>query len=316
MRILVTGGTGSVGEPIVRGLLDAGHDVVAYAASPPSDPTEVPYAQGDTLDEARLSDVIEEVQPETLIHAAAVTPNPETEADAPDEVLEVNVVGALRALRAFARRSRGRFLYVSSIAAYGDAVEVQSSLREDIDGHPRTLYELSKQSAERAVLRAGALRHIEVACLRLGDVFGPGERATRFRSTMSGPFQVTALAAAGQPIRLPEEGLREWTYTRDVATAVLTVTETRCPLPAVINVGSGTAWSLMDWCAHLQRVWPALRVDVEPATANVTLFSRNPPLDGDRLANLGFQAEWGLDRAFEDYMGWWDDRCRDDEPNG
>jgi nucleoside-diphosphate-sugar epimerase len=309
MRVLVTGGTGSVGEPIVQGLVDAGHDVVSYAASAPSGPFPARFVQGDILDLSRLRDVVDEVRPAAVIHAAAVTPDRATEAEHAHEILEVNLIGALRALRAFASAQPGRFLYVSSVAAYGDAAEGAAPLRETIDdGRPRTLYELSKQSAERAILRVAALDDLDVACLRLGDVFGPGERATPYRTRMSGPLQVTALAAAGEPVRLPEDGTREWTYTGDVASAVLTAVVAREPLPAVLNVGSGRSWSLLDWCAHLRRRWPAVSVSVDPDAANVVLFAKNAPLCTARASSLGFTAAWDLERAFDDYMRWWDSR--------
>lgn len=315
MRVMVTGGTGTVGEPIVGTLRASGHDVLVYAASSTSTTTHpgVHIELGDVLDAERLAQVVADFRPDTLVHAAAVTPDADAERSALDDILDVNVVGALRTLAAFADGGGARFIQISSIAAYGDAVERQPILREQVDdGRPRNLYELSKATAEAAVLRAGELRGIDVTCVRLGDVFGPGEKRTPFRSTLSAPFQLTALAASGMPARLPAPGRKEWIHTRDVAAGVRLIVDSPRPLPPVMNLGSGFAWSRMEWCDLLRSRWPDFGYELDPDQPNVAVSSDNPPMRLDRMAALGFRAEWDRTRSFHDYVAWWEETMTDD----
>lgn len=311
MRILVTGGTGTVGETVVSTLAVSGHDVVVFARESSGDgpsvaPTGVTVVQGDVLDTVQLREVMSEVRPEAVVHAAAITPGVDREISQPDSILAVNTVGVLRTLSAFADLGVGRFVHLSSVAAYGAAVEGSGPLRESTDdGRPRNLYELSKQSAEIGVRRIAELRGLDTTCLRLGDVFGIGEKRTPFRDALSAPYQLTALAAAGEEARLPRAGGKEWIYTRDVAEAVRCVVETSAPVPDVMNVTSGHAWSLLDWCRLLQTRWPGFSYRIDPESPNVSVFSDNPPLRRDRLEQLGFRARFDLPQAFEDYLAHW-----------
>lgn len=311
MRILVTGGTGTVGETVVGTLAAGGHEVVVFAREPSGDrpsatPVGVTVVQGDVLDTGYLREVMNEVRPEAVVHAAAITPGVDREISQPDSILAVNTVGVLRTLAAFADLGGGRFVHLSSVAAYGDAVEGPGPLRESTDdGRPRNLYELSKQTAEIGIRRVAELRGIDTTCLRLGDVFGIGEKRTPFRDSLSAPYQLTALAAAGEEARLPRAGRKEWIYTRDVAEAVRCVVETPAPIPTVMNVTSGHAWSLVDWCRLLQTRWPGFSYRIDPESPNVSVFSDNPPLRRDRLVHLGFRARFDLPQAFEDYLAHW-----------
>jgi UDP-glucose 4-epimerase len=307
VRALVTGGTGTVGEPLVRELHNAGHEVLVYAASG-AVAESIPVVIGDVLDASRLRDVMRDLAPDVVIHAAAQTPDGNAEVAAPDRIIEVNTVGTLRVLAALADTGGGRFLYVSSVAAYGDAVERAELLREQVDeGLPRTLYELSKATAEFAALRLGGLREIPVTCVRLGDVFGPGEKPTRYRPTLSGPYQVTELAAAGIAVRLPSPGRREWLHTGDVAAGLRLLAETDQPLDPVINLSSGFFWTLIEWCGLLQERWPDVRFAIDPCDPNVTLPTENPPLDTDRMRAVGFEPRWNLAATFDDYLNWWEE---------
>jgi UDP-glucose 4-epimerase len=314
VRILITGGTGTVGEALVSELHAGNHEVLVYAAGDTpraaqgsaSDAVRVEI--GDVLNGPRLREVMDAFAPDVVIHAAAVTPDVRAEIAAPEHVLEVNTIGALRVLRALADVRGTRFVQISSVAAYGDAVERAEVLREQTDdGRPRSLYELSKAAAESAVLRTGALRGIEVTCIRLGDVFGPGEKPTQYRPTLSGPYQVTALAADGELVRLPSQGRREWVHTADVAAGVRLVAERQHPIDPVVNLGSGFFWTLTDWCRLLQERWPCVRFTVDPRDANVSLPTENPPLEGSRMRALGFEPKWDLAATFDNYLNWWED---------
>ncbi|KAL5529476.1 hypothetical protein ACEPAG_5461 [Sanghuangporus baumii] len=68
MRVLILGGTGSVGKLMIRDLLEASHSVVVYARSPeklPDDITTNPnitVVKGELADPATLSDALKDVE--------------------------------------------------------------------------------------------------------------------------------------------------------------------------------------------------------------------------------------------------------------
>lgn len=71
MKVLVVGATGAVGRPLVPQLVNAGHEVVAAARKPASTlPPGVEARSLDLLDSAAVTDVVNDVEPDAIIHQA------------------------------------------------------------------------------------------------------------------------------------------------------------------------------------------------------------------------------------------------------
>jgi len=71
MRVLVVGGTGAVGRPLLPKLVDAGHELVATARDVPDlAPPDVSFRPLDLLDGASGPALLESVRPEAVIHQA------------------------------------------------------------------------------------------------------------------------------------------------------------------------------------------------------------------------------------------------------
>lgn len=315
MRVLLTGGTGTVGLSLADFLLRNGIHTVLYAITPPpaeallalaEHPGEIGYTQGDVLDRAGLERAMAEHRIDTVVHGAAVTPDESAERRDAAGILRVNCVGALEALAAAAAAGVHRFLYIGSIAAYGTAARTAALLEEDATHEvPENLYEISKFAAEKAVIRAADLLGVDAVAARVGDVFGKWEHRTSMRGTLSAPFATTRLARSGAQARLPRPGLKPWVYSEDVAGALhalLTTPELRHRL---YNVGSEFSWSIEEWCALLAERYRGFRFKVSARDANVRFFDDNAPMSLARLRDdTGFCARFDRDAAFDDYLAW------------
>lgn len=140
---LVTGGSRGLGLEAALALKEAGARVAVLArrASFFEEARrhlgEALYLEGDVRDEARLEEVVGEVERELgaltiLVNAAGISwgaPSLEMPAEKVREVLEVNLVGAFLASRAAARRMRergyGKILHIASVAGLkGEPPEV------------------------------------------------------------------------------------------------------------------------------------------------------------------------------------------------
>jgi nucleoside-diphosphate-sugar epimerase len=150
-RVLLTGATGFVGQHVLPALIARGHDVVSLVRRPIPGPSIV----GDIRDAIPLDGF------DAVVHLAA-TVDPAKQND-PREVSAV--VGD--ATIELARRARGRFVFISSIAAVGfrDGVVTPHS-----ECAPVTPYGMAKRRAELALLDRGAV------VLRPPTIHGPGER--------------------------------------------------------------------------------------------------------------------------------------------
>ena len=120
MRILVTGGSGTIGPYVLRELVGAGHSVACYsrATAPPAD--SVAFVPGDVMDLDRLADACRGC--DAVVHLAAV-PGPRRAA--PERLVAVNVIGTVHVLEAAVRNGIGKVVLASSVAALGFTIQVR-----------------------------------------------------------------------------------------------------------------------------------------------------------------------------------------------
>ena len=96
MSIMVTGGTGFIGQRIVRKLVERGEEVVCFDLAPPRANMEplldrIKVYRGDMLQVPHLLEAINTHQVHKIIHMAALLP-PDTE-DRPHFGMQVNIQG-------------------------------------------------------------------------------------------------------------------------------------------------------------------------------------------------------------------------------
>jgi dihydroflavonol-4-reductase len=176
VTVLVTGGTGVVGRPIVERLLADGADVRALARSDAAAAAlgelGAGPARGDVLDPEALEAAMRGC--ELVYHAAGY--NTFCLRD-PAPMFAVNVRGSENVVRAAARAGVGRVVYTSSAATLGERKGTIGSEGSEHRGWFLSNYERSKFEAERAVLAAADEAGIEVVCVNPASAQGPG-RAT------------------------------------------------------------------------------------------------------------------------------------------
>lgn len=319
MTVLITGGSGFVGINIIEKLLDEKISVVNYATLPvPEEAMDslkgrnatYHYIKGDVLDTELVDSTIEKYNITTIIHAAVITPDIEREKKFSKTVTNVNYMGTIEVLEAARRHNIEKFIYVSSVSVYGDTAFKDSILEESKSiPLPRTLYEISKYSAERTVLRYKELFGLNVVVARLGQVFGPWEHYTGIRHTQSGPFQATRHAFLNQKVFLSRPGLRDWVYSRDVANSILHLLLNSELKYNLYNVGSGKSWTVQQWCELLKEEFPDFEYEMteQLEQSNIDYFV---PQDASKLSierlqtDLGYNPEYGMVEAFQDYLEW------------
>ena len=318
MSVLITGASGFVGLNIAEALLARGRDVVLFSNAPLPHaarealtrlPGQMHPVMGDVREPRDLDQAFAAFRPRQ-VHAAAMTPGAARERTEGRATIEVNVLGTLTALESAATHGIGRFVFVSSGAVYGrSAFHVRVLHEAKTAPAPENFYAVSKLAAEQLSLRFGQLAGLDVRACRLSSVFGPWERDTGVRETLSPIFQVTRLALAGEAAVLPRSGRRDWIYRRDVAAAIVAILDAPAPSFDLYNIAPGVTWTVEQWCANLVRQFPhfSYRLAEEPVAANVDFWGERDraPLASDRLeSDLGFRAAHGLDTAFADFMQW------------
>jgi nucleoside-diphosphate-sugar epimerase len=176
LTVAVTGPTGTLGSGLMP-LLEADERIarVVGIARRPFDPsahgwTKMTYRQGDVRDLAALERAFRGA--EVVVHLAFMI----TGAASRETIREINIEGTLNAFRAAAAAGAHRFVYASSVAAYGFHRDNPIGMTEDWPARPAAhlFYAQEKAEIER-LLEAEAVGRpaIEVYLLRPPIVLGP-----------------------------------------------------------------------------------------------------------------------------------------------
>ncbi len=241
----MTGASGFVGVNLVEALLARGHEVVALSLDAYPGPGRTIEIRGDTTDTALLERLMREHRIEAVWHGAAITAGAEREKREASRIVEVNLLATVRALEAAARAGVRRFLYPSSSAVYGEtAFGGEGPVDEDAPLRPLNLYGITKVAAEAAVLRLAPALGLEACAGRINAVFGPWERDTGLRDTLSPHLQLAGFARQGKEAILAHGAERDWVYAPDVADAFVAMLEAKAVPPIAMNISMDRLWPL------------------------------------------------------------------------
>src|SRR4030088_413347 len=151
-----------------------------------------------------------------------------------------------------------RIINLSSAAAYATSTFRNVPLDEETACDPVSLYAITKFASEKVAARLAALWQVEIISVRLSAVFGPWERATGVRDTLSPQAQILAAMQAGREAVLPRPGMRDWIYAPDVANAVSLLIEAVKPKHQLYHISTGVEWSALQWGQQFAALHPGL----------------------------------------------------------
>ncbi len=219
---LVTGASGRIGRFVRARLVRAGFNVHGLGRRTAAAPGDV---VADLLDSRELTQVVEAIRPEVIVHLAGVTPG-----SGPDPDYSVNV-DSTRALLNTSTSSR--LILASTAAVYGDARS--EALTEDHSLAIGSAYAESKALAEELIRESGR----DAVIFRIFNVYGPGLGESLVERLIgSNPASVV-------PVRTPDQFVRDYIHVTDVADAIGVAAD--APLhPAgalTLNLGAGRATS-------------------------------------------------------------------------
>ncbi|HET6203816.1 MAG TPA: NAD-dependent epimerase/dehydratase family protein [Planctomycetota bacterium] len=301
-RVLVTGGTGFLGRPLVDALRPLAGAVAVLARRPPVAPVPgAAFLPGDCAEGDSLREPFEAVRPTAVLHLAGLASPRKAEED-PEGAFAANALGTLHALEAASSRAPGAlFLLASSAHVYGSAA---GALREQDPREPRTVYGRTKAAAETLASAFAARGGLEVRIVRIFNLVGPGQGAEYALGSFA--RQVAAIEAGRVPPILRVGALdvrRDFLDVRDAVRAILALATAEGSTGLAYNLGSGRAVAVRDLLEALlarARVRPEVEVDParlragEPAEVCASI---------DRLSKAtGFEPRIPLERSAADVL--------------
>jgi len=228
MKILVTGGLGVVGQPLVQELRKRGHNVWVTDLFNHHNPQ---YVKCDVGEFRQLQEVFETTEFDYVYHLAAEFGRHNGE-DFYERMWKSNVIGTKNIIR-MQEKKGFRMIFSSSSEIYGDYQDV---MKEDVpDRQPiRQLndYAISKWVNEQQIMNSANRFGTETVRLRLFNSYGPGEYYSPYRSAVC-IFVYRALYNMSYTVYT--ENRRSLTYMDDMVNAMANVIN-RFKLGEVYNI--------------------------------------------------------------------------------
>ncbi|MBT8488406.1 MAG: NAD(P)-dependent oxidoreductase [Gemmatimonadetes bacterium] len=270
--VLVTGAGGFVGSTLVTSFAELGLDVIA-----------VDRAFDDEADGAasmgRVRRMTGELDAELIlhlppvdlvVHGAWITTDPEYLGITREEYAAENLEPLRRILEWARSREPAALVFLSSSGVFG-AGDGDDALTDADTPTSKAPYAEAKREAERlALLFAGeAGGGPETFVVRLGYLFGPDERSRPTRTGRSLVTEWIASAEKGEPLPVrSDDPARDWTYTGDLAPALLRLVDGPSP-PRAIHLGSPHRYRDSEVASLIAGRYPRARVTTVPDGATV-----------------------------------------------
>lgn len=262
-RVLVTGGSGSIGKAVIRRFHERGAEVISVDRREPqaADRIEgVIYHRADIRDPGQLRPIFEDFRPEIVIHLAGLARPRETTQVGP--YMELNFGGTLAVLEACRLLGEHvRVIVASSGHVYGQPRGLRRlrpfrRVSEKSPTRPTEPYARSKRAAEELCELWQKYGLASVVFVRLGNCFGGSEDRGVVGKLLRELDQ-------GKPVVVRREE-RDFIHEDDLTTVLgaLAVSDVTGPL----NVGSGRSHSAEEVLKMLAaaRGRSPERVEVKP----------------------------------------------------
>ena len=237
--ILVTGAAGFIGSALCHRLHALGRPVIGYDNLSRGRAEYLPPAirliEGDIRDAARLTGTMAAVEPECVVHLAAMHFIPDCIAR-PRDTLDVNVEGTKRVLEACRTGAVRRVVFASSAAVY--APTDHPSVEDVTPVAPLEVYGESKVAGEELVRAFHAETGIAASILRMTNAIGRHETNPHVVPHIFESLQKSNVIALGNTAPA-----RDYIDTRDLAAAIVAVADDVDGI-GVFNVGSGVTHSV------------------------------------------------------------------------
>ena len=285
MKVLVTGANGQLGHDVMNELHKRGHSGIgtditsAYAGAQDGSPvTQLPYVQMDITDEATVMRVMNELNPDAVVHCAAWTAvDAAEEPENIEKVHTINATGTAYIAKA-CNQADSKLLYLSTDYVF-DGQGTEPWQPDCKDYKPLNVYGQTKLEGELAV--SGTLEKYFI--VRIAWVFG-----------LSGKNFIKTMLNVGKThdmVRVVNDQIGTPTYTFDLARLLVDMIETeQYGYYHATNEGGYISW--YDFCCEIYRQ-AGLDTEIIPVTTEEYGLSKaarpfNSRLDKKKLAECGF----------------------------
>jgi len=237
MRIFITGGTGFIGQHILRQLLANDHDILALKlpgedVSPFTEQHKITFIDGTLATLEPIKNTLQHFKPDATIHLAwQGIPN----YDAPTST--TNLIQSVQLLLLLAELNCQRVLCSGSCWEYAHKT---GKLSEDALVQATNPFTAAKISVHTMGTEIAKANNQQFTWVRFFYVYGPGQKSHSLI-----PHLIQAIHAGNTPDIKTPRTRNDFVYVEDVARAVTQLIQTPTT-QGTYNIGSGTSTEITD----------------------------------------------------------------------
>ncbi|MEM4725257.1 MAG: NAD(P)-dependent oxidoreductase [Candidatus Hadarchaeum sp.] len=309
MRILVTGGLGTVGTALVRELRTRGHYVVScdlyhqpdeMGFSVRSDVRDPLYARCDVAEFRQLERLFDRLGPFDYVYHAAAEFGRWNGEDFYENLWRTNVIGTKNVIR-LQERLGFRLIHFSSSEVYGDWPNLMvETVLDEYAIKQLNDYAMTKWVNETQIHNSAQQYGTESVVVRLFNTYGPGEYPSPYRS-VNCRFLYCALM--GLPWVVFRGHYRTSTYVADTVRTLANIVDNFKP-GETYNIGGSELHSIEELSDIVLKVTGADRRLVEYRDSEVMTTKAKRVDISKAVRDLGHQNGYSLEEGIRLTAEW------------
>lgn len=255
-KILVTGGTGLIGRPLVEMLVEAGAKVVVVSLDDPSRaPKGVKFIRADLRE---LSNCMEACKDQEIVfHLAGIKGSPAMTAKQPASFFVPTITFNTNMMESARRQGVSRYLFTSTVGVYApaevfyedDVWKTFPSVNDRFAGWAKRMGELQAESYK---IEYG---WDTISIVRPANVYGPFDNFDP-ATAMVIPSLIKRALDGENPLVVWGDGspIRDFIFSRDVARGMMMALEKGVNVP--VNLGSGKGVTIKEIAETIAQLIP------------------------------------------------------------
>lgn len=302
-KILVTGGTGLIGQPLVEMLVDAGAKVrVASLDDPSRVHPEAEFHQVDLTDFNNCLRVCEGM--DFVFHLAGIKGSPKMTMERPASFFVPALLCNTGMMEAARRSGVSRYLFTSSVGVYAPAEvfhedDVWKTFPSENDKFAGWAKRMGELQAEAFAIEYG-LKNVSI--VRPANVFGPYDNFDP-ENAMVIPALIRRALSGENPLVVWGDGtpVRDFIHARDVAYGMMLAVEKGETRP--LNLGSGIGYTIKEIVDIIVD-----NLDVKPKIvwdASKPAGDKKRLMDMSRARSIGFEPQVTLKEGIKETIDWY-----------
>lgn len=303
-NILVTGGTGLIGRPLVEMLTAQGANVTVVSLDDPKRaPQGVKFIQADLREFSKCLEIC--ADKEIVFQLAGIKGSPAMTAKRPASFFVPTLTFSINMMEAARRCGVERFLFTSSVGVYSPAEvfyedDVWKTFPSPNDRFAGWAKRMGELQAEAYKIEYG---WDKISIVRPANVYGPYDNFDP-NNAMVIPSLIKRAFDGEKPLTVWGDGspIRDFIHARDVAAGMMLAVEKGINEP--INLGSGSGVTIKEVATIIACSVPNGPVDIVWDTSKPSGDAKRL-MDMTRASSYGFQPKISITEGIKETIAWY-----------